>query len=66
MPPESCALSDGGRFKTATIITSGITGVLWCVVLKFEMVATQTTGKLKMISTKNTTCPPNFMHVTQK
>ena len=48
MPSESefCALSDGGRFKTATIITNGIAGVLWCVVLKFEMVATETTGKI--------------------
>ena len=48
MPPESefCALSDGGRFKTETIITSGIAGVIWCVVLKFEMVATETMGKI--------------------
>ena len=48
MPSESefCALSDGQRFKSATIITNVITGVLWCVVLKFEMVAKETTGKI--------------------
>ena len=43
---EFRALSDGGRFKTATIITNGMTGVSWCVVLEFEMVAMETTGKI--------------------
>ena len=72
MPPESefCGLSDGGKFKVATTIMNRITGVKWCVVWEFKMVAMETTGKisrvlfLKLISAKNTICPPNFMLVT--